>query len=899
MDREASLGCVTNLSRRLERIETRLSASSLHSRGWSLRPSPAGGGGGRRMATLARRLSFGRRRQSSSAFSSDTSGKLREGSFGDKPRTPPGGSEPSEASPESSEADFPRSHSKDTGPLKGSLHKKHKQRETVAVLKAGWGKRHFEVDDFLGCLYYYRTFADMERRTPSRVYLLRELIKVAPLGADRYGHEHAFELRFTWSSCLQDSGSETLVLAADNHATKLRWIRGLHWRMARHAEAPKSHEIRRLKLGRRDGNDGSSGASSMATAFSTPCVHLGICVCNWGESAIGVEVAETTPGDLAHCAGVLAGDHLIAVDGAVCLSHSHAIKLLHQSPQRTAELFVRQPTNRPPPPTNRHCHNSRPSSDDESSLSKQPSHTSSEFPMRPRRESSDYTTIPTSELQHTDGDLADELALRCRRGDETLGDESKGDECTLRAALLIAPPTSTKGRRENSTWRDAMSDACLEERRAPSGRPSPFAVVDISEADATSHTSMLDTRPDGLPQLRPAEELAAQRARSERRGRWMGDERSGAVSPHLLHNHPIGNTRAVHPHTIGIPAGQQGSPQQTGAQRVRTPTCAWMEPTEAAVSAHKVPESDTRSGSSGSSGSGGSGDGGGVGGGGGGHEGPRRAVPPSVIRVPDEPSDEDVNSPHDTEMERERRRRAADSSGRRTSEVESDDEGEASSSAASPRGVTSVCASALSAASTTAAASPHFSAALRCRLGTESVAAWNETQAPAPPPSPPPASRRSMSSPRAVSRQRRETSSLTPSSLALSSAPRAAMQSQKSLHDKPLPGVSVDDEVLVPRPAGPPSPRPELSPSSTRRSSREIGLSRAEQRRAQAERAEAGRTDDSRTEDRACKVPPPPGERSPGVHETRVPEPSQRRGQGEPHNWLQPDAGFVDEDWDD
>ena len=97
--------------------------------------------------SLARRFSFGRRR--------DRTERPSLAKHIEVPRhdTPHTSSEHSD-SPTSSEKNFESATSFTV--LKGSLLKKHQGGSVVEK----WGRRHFEVDDTLGVLYYYRNFQD-------------------------------------------------------------------------------------------------------------------------------------------------------------------------------------------------------------------------------------------------------------------------------------------------------------------------------------------------------------------------------------------------------------------------------------------------------------------------------------------------------------------------------------------------------------------------------------------------------------------------------------------------------------------------------------------------------------------------------------------------------------------
>jgi hypothetical protein len=146
-------------------------------------------------------------------------------------------------------------------PLRGCLHKKHQQ-TYFGMQHFGheWSRRHFEVDDFLGVIYYFRTFADAQRRIPSRIYPLSDICRVVALDplASRDG-TFAFELRFrhthrhnaaevtpppppvargepvceTTDKAPQGASQETLQLACDSRDAQTCWVRGLHCRMVR------------------------------------------------------------------------------------------------------------------------------------------------------------------------------------------------------------------------------------------------------------------------------------------------------------------------------------------------------------------------------------------------------------------------------------------------------------------------------------------------------------------------------------------------------------------------------------------------------------------------------------------------------------------------------------------
>lgn len=73
-------------------------------------------------------------------------------------------------------------------PLRGMLHKKHQGKGV-----SEWGKRYFEVDDRHGLLCCYRTRAAQEKREPSRILLLSELMSVRPLQP----YVHAILLTFS------------------------------------------------------------------------------------------------------------------------------------------------------------------------------------------------------------------------------------------------------------------------------------------------------------------------------------------------------------------------------------------------------------------------------------------------------------------------------------------------------------------------------------------------------------------------------------------------------------------------------------------------------------------------------------------------------------------------------
>lgn len=94
------------------------------------------------MPILAKKLSFSRRRQLDHK---------------EKPRTP----SPS-TSQDSSDNFATEVDDRALEPLKGLLLKRHQSKGVFS-----WGKRYFEVDDFLGLLLYYRTFKDMVREYPA------------------------------------------------------------------------------------------------------------------------------------------------------------------------------------------------------------------------------------------------------------------------------------------------------------------------------------------------------------------------------------------------------------------------------------------------------------------------------------------------------------------------------------------------------------------------------------------------------------------------------------------------------------------------------------------------------------------------------------------------------------
>ena len=315
---------------------------------------------------LARRLSFSRRRDKSSG-----------GAHKDKPRTP----SPTSTDQDSSEYDS-LNMAAPLYPLKRCVLKKH----SSGTL---WAKRWLEVDDKLGCLLYYKSFADQvrprlasrfepqtptpvsvsgahaffhspfapshvsgtsldpqERRTPSRVYALDELKCVQTVG------RATIEMKFvpkSWNhGGAEGQECERLCVDCGSPSVRSEWLHGLNSRIALQTDAPPGGFIvRRLRLGPITG-------------------HIGLSCQNW-SSSIGCEICETCTEDLAARAGVCPGDVLIAVNGTTVLSHTHGVRLLEglRHPYGTrAELFVRQPRDRPfhHPPSRR-----SPSNDDEDS----------------------------------------------------------------------------------------------------------------------------------------------------------------------------------------------------------------------------------------------------------------------------------------------------------------------------------------------------------------------------------------------------------------------------------------------------------------------------------------------------------------------------------------------------
>ena len=289
------------------------------------------------MATLTRRLSFGRRRSTTTKLppkyedTCDTSEQYAATTAA--------------TTPESSEADFALNMDK----LRGCFHKKHRHCKGPSQ----WAKRHFEVDDFLEALLCFRSLTDMQRCTPAHVYPLAELLRVEKV--ETIGHEHPCKNRIEIgmgqrapapdpigsrtsspaASPRSDAGApaetETLLLSCESADARTRWVRGLQGRMVQTREAQRTHELRRLVL------DKSRDASPNA-----PARHLGVTISNWDASSLGVLVEAVVPGDLAYAAGLRGGDVLICVGHDAVYSHTQALELLSQA-VGDVDLLVRQP----------------------------------------------------------------------------------------------------------------------------------------------------------------------------------------------------------------------------------------------------------------------------------------------------------------------------------------------------------------------------------------------------------------------------------------------------------------------------------------------------------------------------------------------------------------------------
>lgn len=218
-------------------------------------------------------------------------------------------------------------------PLSGELMKKHHaERHGIKA----WGRRFVEVDDSLGCLFVYHNYKEWERRAPSKILPLNELLRVKARDSG-----NAFELRYrpkihrakpSSPRASDDDGSrqptpdvETLILACESAEERSQWVRGLHWRMARQFEGTAcSLQLERCLLERYEGS------------------FVGISCANWEGNAIGVEVLDVADGGLAAEVGVGAGDILLAVDGCACFSHWHAIRLIDGAARTapTVELLI-------------------------------------------------------------------------------------------------------------------------------------------------------------------------------------------------------------------------------------------------------------------------------------------------------------------------------------------------------------------------------------------------------------------------------------------------------------------------------------------------------------------------------------------------------------------------------